>query len=44
MERVLRSFLFHEELSSHDEGATLEEALEHVLWCVLNYPAISIPS
>lgn len=35
MERVLRAFLFHEELATQDEGASLEEALEHVLWCVV---------
>lgn len=35
MERVSRAFLFHEELSTQDEEATLEEALEHVLWCAL---------
>ena len=34
MERVSRAFLFHEDLATHDEGATLEEAAEHVLWCV----------
>lgn len=34
MERVTRAFLFHEELATQDEGASLEEALEHVLWCV----------
>lgn len=33
MERVSRAFLFHEDLATHDEGASLEEALEHVLWC-----------
>lgn len=34
MERVTRAFVFHEELATQDEGASLEEALEHVLWCV----------
>lgn len=32
MERVTRAFLFHEALATQDEGASLEEALEHVLW------------
>lgn len=34
MERVWRAFLFCEELATKDEEASLEEALEHVLWCV----------
>lgn len=33
MERIARAFLFHEDLATQDEGATLDEALEHVLWC-----------
>ncbi|CAM9915689.1 unnamed protein product, partial [Laminaria digitata] len=36
MERVSRAFMFHEDLATQDEGATLEEAAEHVLW---HYPA-----
>lgn len=32
MERISRAFLFHEDLSTQDEGANLEEALELVLW------------
>ncbi|CAM9840036.1 unnamed protein product [Ectocarpus sp. 6 AP-2014] len=36
MERIARAFLFHEGLATKDEGATLDEALEHVLWY---YPA-----
>lgn len=34
MERVVRAFLFDETFSVEDEGATLEESLENVLWCV----------
>lgn len=40
MERVSRAFLFHEELATQDEGASLEEALEHVLWYVLRESTI----
>ncbi|CAM9849141.1 unnamed protein product, partial [Ectocarpus fasciculatus] len=36
MDRIARAFLFHEDLATQDEGASLDEALEHVLWY---YPA-----
>lgn len=41
MERVSRAFLFHEALASQDEGATLEEALEHVFWWVNLFVSLS---
>jgi len=34
MERVSRAFLFHEGLATQDEEASLEEALEPILWSV----------
>lgn len=32
MERVSRAFLFHKDLHVSDEDASVEEAVEHVLW------------
>ena len=46
MERVSRAFLFHEDLATQDEDASLEEALDHVLWyvrCGARYVALDVP-